>query len=143
MNASGITKKRANWQEIEAFLNKHFPSCSEKKQSQTQLLHPMREGMFFAGVKVDIETLPNLKEKFSEMTPVLKDLEIDRQDMGEHMQTFAEEHDIMTMPRRALIGSYEGERTLLGTPLLKFHLEEGLVVTHVHQAVQRVFPPLA
>lgn len=49
----------------------------------------------------------------------------------------------MTMPRRALIGSYEGERTLLGTPLLKFHLEEGLVVTHVHQAVQRVFPPLA
>lgn len=89
----------------------------------------MREGTFFAGVKVDIETLPNLKEKFSEMTPILKDLEIDRQDMGEHMQTFAEEHDIMTMPRRALIGSYEGERTLLGT--------------RVHQAVQRVFPPLA
>ena len=47
----------------------------------------------------------------------------------------------MTTPRRALIESYEGEKILLGTPLLKFYLEEGLVVTRVHRAVQwRSYP---
>ena len=84
---------------------------------------------------MDIET-PPLKEKFSEMTPIFKNLEIGRSDVRDHMQTFAEEHDIMTTPRRALIGSYKGEKILLGTPLLKFYVEEGLEVTRVHRAVQ-------
>lgn len=45
------------------------------------------------------------------------------------MQTFAKEHDIMSNPRHALIGSYKAQKILLGTPLLKFYQEEGLVVT--------------
>ena len=42
----------------------------------------------------------------------------------------------MTMPRRALIGSYKGDKILLDTPLLKFYLDQGLVVSRVHRAVQ-------
>ena len=52
------------------------------------------------------------------------------------MQAFAEQHDIMTTPRRTLIGSYKGDKILLGTPLLKFYLDQGLVVSRVHRAVQ-------
>ena len=52
------------------------------------------------------------------------------------MQAFAEQHDIMTTPRRALIGSYKGDKILLGTPLLKFYLDQGLVVSRVHRAIQ-------
>lgn len=56
------------------------------------------------------------------------------------MQTFTEEHDIMTMPRHALISSYKGE-ILRGTSLLKFYLKEGLLLTCMHQAVQwRSYP---
>ena len=51
------------------------------------------------------------------------------------MQAFAKQHD-MTTPRRPLIGSYKGDKILLGTPLLKFYLDEGLVVTRVHRALQ-------
>ena len=75
---------------------------------------------------MDIETPLHLKEKFSEMTPIFKNLEIGRQDVGEHMQTFAEEHHIMTTPRRALVGSYKGEKILLGMPLLCDKRKPGL-----------------
>lgn len=60
--------------------------------------------------------------------------------IGEHMRAFAEEHEIKP-PKSALIGSYQGNKILLGTPLLKFYLEEGLVVTRIHQAVQWVSYP--
>lgn len=81
----------------------------------------MKEGTFFGTVGVDIETTPHLKEKFSEMTAIFKNLEIKRSDVGEHMQTFAEEHEIMTTPRRTLIGSYHDENISLGKPLVKFY----------------------
>lgn len=52
------------------------------------------------------------------------------------MQAFTEQHDIMNRPRRPLIGSYQAQKILLGTPSLKFCLQEGLVVTRVHRVVQ-------
>ena len=70
------------------------------------------------------------------MTPIFKNVEIKRTQVGQHMQAFAEQHDIMTRPRRALIGSNKGDKILLGTPLLKFYLDQGLVVIRVHRAIQ-------
>ena len=35
-----------------------------------------------------------------------------------------------------MIGSYIGEKVLLSTPLLKWYLEHGLIVTHVYQVVE-------
>lgn len=83
---------------------------------QTQLLYHVKEGTFFSAVK----------KKFSKVMPIFKNLEI------RHMQTFAKEHGIMTTPRCTLIESYQGEGILLGMPLLKFYMEEGLVVTRLH-----------
>ena len=40
----------------------------------------------------------------------------------------------MSTPRRAVIGSYKGVKILLGTPLLKFYLDQGLVVTRAADA---------
>ena len=52
------------------------------------------------------------------------------------MQAFAKQHDIMTTPRHALIGSCKGDKILLGMALLKFYVNKGLVVSRVHRAVQ-------
>ena len=68
--------------------------------------------------------------------PIFKNVEIERSQVDEHMLAVAEQHDIMAMPRRALIGSYKGDKILLGTPLLKFYLDQRLVVSRVYQAVQ-------
>ena len=108
---------------METFLNQHFPSHSEGKQTQAQLLQRVQEGTFFGAVEVDIDTPPHLRDKFSEMTPIFKNVEIKRSQVGEHMQAFAEQHNIMSTARRTLIGSYKGDKILLGTPLLKFYLD--------------------
>ena len=56
--------------------------------------------------------------------------------IGQHMQTFAEEENIMSQPRRSLVGSYFGEKILLSSPLIKWYLEHGLEVTHIYQVVE-------
>lgn len=129
-------KRGTEKDEIEAFLNGHFLGRDQQVLSEAQLLQRVRDDSFFGCVVVDIETPDNLKERFHEMAPVFRNVEIQRQDIGEHMRQFAERNDVMATPRRALVGSYRGENILLSTPLLKFYLEEGLVVKRVYQAVQ-------
>ena len=98
-------------------------------------------GDFFGAVEVDIHVPNVLKSKFAEMTPIFKNVDISINDIGNHIGEFAEHEGCMPRPRRALIGSYWAKQILLATPLLKFYLEQGLVVTKIHQAVQWVPAP--
>ena len=124
--------------EIEVYLNSHFPGRQHKGKlkTETQLLDEVRNGSLFGAVEVDIHVPDELKQKFSEMTPIFKNVDISLDDIGPHMKAFAQQHECMPRPRRALIGSYRGDKILLATPLLQFYLEQGLVVTKVYQAVQ-------
>ncbi len=130
-------EKRGN-AEIEQYLNEQFPGRAQhwQKKSPEQVLQEVKEGKFFGAVEVDIDVPEEMRKKFEEMTPIFKNTEITRDVIGPHMRQFAEDHEIMSSPRRALIGSYKGEKILLATPLLKFYLEEGLKVTRVYQAIQ-------
>ena len=85
-------------------------------------------------MKVDIRVPEHLKEFFSEMCLIFKNTEISRDDIGEFMKAYADEHNIMAQPRCSLIGSMKGEKVLLATPL-KWYLEHGLEVTKVHQVI--------
>ena len=87
-------------------------------------------------LECDIHVPEHLREKFSEMCPVFKNTEISRDDIGEFMKAYAEENDIMSRPRRSLIGNMKGEKILLATPLLKWYLEHGLEVTRVYQVIE-------
>ena len=104
--------------------------------STERILSEVRNERLFGSVEVDIHVPPHLKEKFSEMCPICKNTNISREDIGEYMQSYAEENKIMAQPRRSLIGSFKGEKILLATPLLKWYLEHGLQVTKVHQVVE-------
>ena len=78
----------------------------------------------------------HLKEKFSEMCPIFKNAEISRDDIGDFMKVYAEEHNIMAQPHRSLVGSMKGEKILLATHLLKWYLEHGLEGTKGHQVIE-------
>ena len=60
-------------------------------------------------VECDVRVPDALKPKFAEMCPIFKTIEISREDIGQHMQTFAEKENIMSQPRRSLLGSYFGD----------------------------------
>ena len=109
---------------------------TEKIVSAERILSEMRHERLFGCMEVDIRVPDHLKERFIEMCPIFKNTEISRTDIGDFMQTYAEEHNILAQPRRSLIGSVKGEKILLATPLLKWYLEHGLEVTRVHQAVE-------
>jgi hypothetical protein len=70
------------------------------------------------------------------MQPIFKNTDVSRVDVGKHMQDYAEANDLLTQPRRALVGSFYGKKILLATPVLKWYLEQGLRVTDVYQLIQ-------
>ncbi|XP_031574896.1 uncharacterized protein LOC116308572 [Actinia tenebrosa] len=123
---------------IKEFLGVKFQRPMDKYKTLThdQILQAVLDEQLFGVVECDICVPDHLKEKFSEMCPIFKNVEISREDIGDYMRGFAEENKIMPRPRRSLIGSYFGKEVLLATPLLKWYLEHGLQVTHIYQIVE-------
>ena len=70
------------------------------------------------------------------MQPVFKNIDMTRGDIGPFMRRYTEEHEILKRPQRSLLGSCRGETILLATPLLKWYMEHGLVVTRVYQVIE-------
>ena len=74
--------------------------------------------------------------RFAEMQPVFKNVALTRVDLGQFMRWYAEDQYIMTRPRRMLVGSVRGDNILLGTPLLRLYLNQGLEATRVYQVIE-------
>ena len=54
------------------------------------------------------------------------------------MQEYAKQHNIKDVPHCLLIGSYFGKKIRLATPLLKWYLEHGLIITHTYTVFEYV-----
>ena len=103
---------------------------------QNEILAAVIDGTLFGMIECDIHVPPELRPYFSEMQPIFKNANVSRDDIGPYMRQYAEENDIMSTPRRMLVGSYRGDKILLTTPLLRWYIAHGLVVDHVYQVVE-------
>ena len=101
-----------------------------------QILSGVRDGTVFGMIECDICVPEEQRDHFAEMQPVFKNISLMREDLGPFMRRYAEEHNIMTIPRRMLVGSYYGDKILLATPLLRWYLDHGLEVLHVYQVIE-------
>ena len=108
------------------------------KMSEDEILKDVRSGKLFALVTVDLHTPEHLKEKFSEMTPIFKHSEITRQDIGEYMLNYAEQFNLLRTKTKSLIGSYWATNYTVSSPLLKWYMEMGIVVTKVYSVVEYI-----
>ena len=106
------------------------------KMTEAEIINDIKTGQLFALVTVDIHTPDHLKEKFSEMTPIFKHVEITREDVGDYMKTYADQFDLLKTKTKSLIGSYWATNYTVSTPLLKWYLEQGLEVTKVYSVVE-------
>ena len=84
------------------------PLDKVKTMTLQTILDAVRNGKLFGCRECDIDVPEHLREPFSEMCPIFKSTDISRDDIGEFMKTYAEENDIMSRPRRNLIGSMVG-----------------------------------
>ena len=122
--------------EIKVYLAQHRTFTHFKKYlTQYQIIH---DGRLLGFVECDIEVPEHLKEYFSEMTPIFKNVDVCLDDVGKVMQKYAKEHSIKDVLRRLLIGSYFGKKIRLSTPLLKWYLEHRLVLTNIYTVIEYV-----
>ena len=101
-----------------------------------QIIAAVVDGTLFGMVECDVRVPEHLQDHFAEMQPIFKNTTVTRDDIGPFMRQYAEEHNILTKPRRMLVGSYRGDKILLTTPLLRWYIAHGLVVDHVYQVVE-------
>ena len=106
--------------EIKTYLVQHRTFTHfEKYLSQDQIIKYIQDGHLFGFVECDIEVPDQLKEYFSEMTPIFKNVDVCLDDVGEFMQEYAKKHNIKDVPSRLLIGSYFGKKNRTFYALIK------------------------
>ena len=112
------------------------PPRQKWTMTQQQIIAAVVDGTLFGMIECDIRVPSELRAHFAEMQPIFKNATVTRDDIGPFMRAYAEENDIMSTPRRMLVGSYHGKKILLATPLLQWYLALGLVVDRVYQIVE-------
>ena len=112
------------------------PPRQKWKMTQQQIIAAVVDGTLFGMIECDIRVPFELKDHFAEMQPIFKNTTVSRDDIGPFMRQYAVDHDIMSTPRRMLVGSYRGDKILLATPLLQWYLAHGLVIDRVYQVVE-------
>ena len=151
LNGNTMAELLANTKAHTAYLRRHVKvvemwECTwklEAKQphrqkwnmTQQQIITAVVDGTLFGMVECDVRVPEHLQDHFADMQPVFKNVTVTRDDIGPFMRQYAEENDIMSAPRRMLVGSFHGIKLLLATPLLRWYLVHGLVVDRVYQVV--------
>ena len=70
------------------------------------------------------------------MSPIFCTTNIPHEVIGDHMKAYTASNDIGQTPRRLLVGGMSAKKIMLASPLLKWYLDRGLVVTRTYQAVE-------
>ena len=77
-----------------------------------------------------------LRETFANFSPIFKNINGGRDDIGPFMKEYAEKERLLTQPRRMVISSYFLENGTKITPLQLFYLDLKLVCKKNHRFVQ-------
>ena len=152
LNGKTMVTLLANTKKHTAYLRRHVKvvemwECTWKRErvppprqkwqmTQQQIITAVVDGTLFGMVECDVRVPEHLQDQFAEMQPIFKNANVSRDDIGPYMRQYAEENDIMSTPRRMLVGSFHGIKLLLATPLLRWYLAHGLVVDRVYQIVE-------
>ena len=112
------------------------PPRQKWNTTQQQIIAAVVDGTLFGMVECDVRIPSQLRGPYADMQPTFKNATVTHGDIGLFMREYAEEIDIMSTPCRMLVGSYHGEKILLGTPLLGWYITHGLVVDRICQIVE-------
>ena len=113
-----------------------YPTEGCYRMGEMRLMDHIKNGDIFGAVEVDIHVPEHLKPYFEEMPPIFKNTTVSHQDIGDFMRGYLESQGQTFKDTRYLIGSMWAKNILLITPLLRWYLEHGLVVTKIHQVIE-------
>ena len=111
-------------------------SLQKKTISTDSLLEKIRDGSLYGYIQCNLVVPDELKAKFSNFPPIFNNTEVGRNDIGEYMQNYAIENDLLKHPQRMLMSSFKLENGSIITPLFNFYMELGLQCTKIYRFVQ-------
>ena len=115
----------------------NFYRYNRNKEVKTEtMLAAVQKGDFFGGVEVDIHVPPEHYPDFEEMCPLFMNSEIPFDSLSEEIQDYIKQAGLSQNPRKQLVGGLKAERVLISSPMLKWYLDHGLVVTQIYQAFE-------
>ena len=121
-------------EKVKNHIRSNFPY--KRPLSTDSLLEKIRDGSLYGYIQCDLVVPDELKAKFSNFPPIFKNTDVGRNDIGEYMQNYAIENDLLKHPQRMLISSFKLENGSIITPLFNFYMELGLQCTKVYRFVQ-------
>ena len=99
-------------------IRKNFPY--KLLLSKETLLTRIHEDNLFGYVQCDLEVPEELRERFANFSPIFKNCDVGRENIGKFMLEYAEKNALLLKPQRMLISSYKLNNEIVITPLLKF-----------------------
>ena len=127
-----------------AFYRKYPQACKE-----SHILESVVKDEFFGFLEVDIQipdtwdqvkyipqTNLSPRDYFDEMASIFCTSEIPFQCIGKHMTEHARNHKLSKSPRSLLVGGLRAKKILLFSPLLKWYILQGLLVTDIYEIVE-------
>ena len=87
-------------------------------------------------MQYEIEVPENWRLNFDNFPPIFSNTIVNKNDIGELTKNYAEEHNLLSQPRKMLISSFTLQKGTLITSLIMFFLQSGLVCTKIHRFVQ-------
>ena len=105
--------------DVRDFVSKlEFRTMSENQMmTEDEIVQALQQEKFFGLIECDISVPDHLKEKFSEMQPIFKNVTVTREYLSKHMKQFAEQSGHLKNGQKMLVGSWYGNQILLLTSL--------------------------
>ena len=121
-------------EKIKNLIRSNFPY--KRPLSTDSLLELISDGSLYGYIQCILIVPGELKAKFSNFSPIFKNTEVGRNDIGEYMQNNAIENDLLQHPQLLLISSFKRANGSIITPLFNFYVELGLQCTKNYRFVQ-------
>ena len=132
---------------LKTFCDSRKPPTPQRSVTENEILEGVASGRLFGMVECDIRVPdkwpsyfhhPTMTpyQYFEEMSPLFCTTDVPFDLIGEHMQDHVQRFELSEKPRRLLVGGIRGREMLIATPLLKWYLEHGMVVTKIYQVVE-------
>ena len=112
------------------------PGEKAERAKQDKLIQNVLNDKLFGFFQVDIEVPEQLREHFSEFSPLFVISEVPEYQIPQHMQDYKINTGRKKIKNnKKLLGLMKAEKILLYSPLLKWYLNHGLQVTKIHRYI--------
>ena len=110
-----------------------FSECNE-----TNLLEGIKHGKYFGYVVCDLSTPSDIIENIKHILfpPVIQRMDIDESLLSPYMQNVTSAANTSLPRNDVVLQTYHGKQQLLFTPLVRFYLDLGMVVSNISLFIQ-------